>query len=297
MVSGHDEDSQLARALAGGKPHPTGWFRLYFEDERWEWSPEVERLHGYEPGTAKPTTSMVLSHKHPEDYEQVAATLDDIRRTHQPFSTRHRIIDVQGRIHEVIVVAELLRDDGGEVIGTNGFYVDVTFPPEERESFISDAVAEIAANRAVIEEVKGILMIVYRIDADAAFDLLKWRSQAAKHRARHRADGEQHRRHLRPPLGQLERHRIAPNDATPMHDVDHRRKRHPETRQHDVPAQRNRHLLPGRKQTGRSVARHHQHRVADPHRGSRTRCGRRPNTADRRERRWRNVADRASQPQ
>ena len=129
MVSGHDEDSQLARALAGGKPHPTGWFRLYFEDERWEWSPEVERLHGYEPGTAKPTTSMVLSHKHPEDYEQVAATLDDIRRTHQPFSTRHRIIDVQGRIHDVIVVAELLRDDGGEVIGTNGFSVDVTFPP------------------------------------------------------------------------------------------------------------------------------------------------------------------------
>ena len=167
MVSGHDEDSQLARALAAAKPYPTGWFRLYFEDERWEWSPEVERLHGYEPGTAKPTTSVVLSHKHPEDYEQVEATLDDIRRTHQPFSTRHRIIDVQGRIHVVIVVAELLRDDGGEVIGTNGFYVDVTFPPEERESFISEAVADIAANRAVIEQVKGILMIVYRIDADA----------------------------------------------------------------------------------------------------------------------------------
>ena len=172
-------DSQLEQALAGGKSHPTGWFRLYFADERWEWSPEVERLHGYEPGTAKPTTSMVLSHKHPEDYEQVAATLDDIRQTHRAFSTRHRIIDVQGRIHEVIVVAELFRDEGGEVVGTNGFYVDVTFPPEERESFISDAVAEIAANRAVIEQVKGILMMVYRVDADAAFDLLKWRSQQA----------------------------------------------------------------------------------------------------------------------
>jgi hypothetical protein len=34
----------------------------------------AEQLHGYEPGTAKPTTSMVLSHKHPEDYEQVVAT-------------------------------------------------------------------------------------------------------------------------------------------------------------------------------------------------------------------------------
>ena len=107
----------------------------------------------------------------------MAATLDDIRRTHQPFSTRHRIIDVQGRIHDVIVVAEHLRDEGGEVIGTNGFYVDVTFPPEEHESFISAAVAEIAANRAVIEQVKGILMMVYRVDADAAFDLLKWRSK------------------------------------------------------------------------------------------------------------------------
>src|SRR6478752_786704 len=80
MVSGHDEDSQLARALAGGKPHPTGWFRLYFEDERWEWSPEVERLHGYEPGTAKPTTSMVLSHKHPEDYKHVVATTTSVER-------------------------------------------------------------------------------------------------------------------------------------------------------------------------------------------------------------------------
>ncbi|MDT5094374.1 MAG: hypothetical protein QOH60_3737 [Mycobacterium sp.] len=179
MADGLSEDSRLEQALAGGTPHPTGWFRLYFDDERWEWSPEVERLHGYEPGTAEPTTSMVLSHKHPEDYEQVAATLADIRRTHKPFSTRHRIIDVQGHTHDVIVVAELLHGEGGEVIGTTGFYVDVTFPPEERETFISEAVAEIADNRAVIEQVKGILMVVYRIDADAAFDLLRWRSQEA----------------------------------------------------------------------------------------------------------------------
>ena len=124
----------------------------------------------------------MLSHKPPEDYAQVAATLDDIRR--KPFNTRHRIIDVQGRLHEVIAVAELLRADGGEVIGTNGFYVDVTFPPEERESFINAAVAETAANPTVIEQVQGILMIVYRIDADAAFDLLTWRSQAANIEAR-----------------------------------------------------------------------------------------------------------------
>ena len=73
------------------------------------------------------------------------------------------------------------------MIGTNGFYVDVTFPPEKREMFITEAVAEIAENRAVIEQVKGILMMVYRIDADAAFDLLKWRSQAGQHQAASRS--------------------------------------------------------------------------------------------------------------
>jgi hypothetical protein len=70
-------------------------------------------MHGYEPGTVDPTTRLVLSHKHPEDYEQVAATLDEIRRTHEPFSTRHRIIDVGGRTREVVVVADRLRNDAG----------------------------------------------------------------------------------------------------------------------------------------------------------------------------------------
>ena len=53
-------------------------------------------MHGYEPGSVHPTTDLVLSHKHPDDYGQVAATLDEIRRTSGAFSTRHRIIDTHG---------------------------------------------------------------------------------------------------------------------------------------------------------------------------------------------------------
>ena len=68
----------------------------------------------------------MLSHKHPEDYEQVAATLEDIRRTHKPFSTRHRIITVAGETREVVVIGERMHDNAGEVIGTQGFYIDVT---------------------------------------------------------------------------------------------------------------------------------------------------------------------------
>lgn len=171
------EDSTVERALAGGTPQQFGWYRFYFEDERWEWSPEVARIHGYEPGTVTPTTRLVLSHKHPDDYEQIAATLANIRKTLMPFSTRHRIVTVAGQTREVVVIGERMRDNEGKVLGTQGFYIDVTPTGESRAAMITEAVAEIAENRAAIEQAKGILMLVYRIQADAAFDLLKWRSQ------------------------------------------------------------------------------------------------------------------------
>jgi hypothetical protein len=177
-LSGADEPAPVEHALAGGEPQRVGWFRFYFADERWEWSPQVERMHGYEPGTATPTTRLVLSHKHPDDYGQVAATIDEIRRTSSAFSMRHRIIDIHGDVHHVVVVGDRMLDEAGAVVGTDGFYVDVTpSVTEARESGVSAAVAEIAEARGAIEQAKGMLMLVYRITADSAFELLKWRSQ------------------------------------------------------------------------------------------------------------------------
>lgn len=170
--------SPVEHALTGGEPQRVGWFRFYFRDERWEWSPQVERMHGYESGTAQPTTDLVLSHKHPEDYGQVAATLDEIRRTSGAFSTRHRIVDTAGEVHHVVVIGDQLLSDDGAIIGTHGFYVDVTPSHDDpHEQVVSEAVAEIAEARGVIEQAKGMLMLIYRIDADSAFELLKWRSQ------------------------------------------------------------------------------------------------------------------------
>ena len=171
------QDSTVEQALAGGAPQHFGWYRFFFEDERWEWSPEVARIHGYEPEAVAPTTHLVLSHKHPDDYEQVAATLEDMRRTLKPFSTRHRIITVQGATREVVVIGGRMHDNDGKVVGTQGFYIDVTPTGAAQAAIITEAVAEIAENRAAIEQAKGILMLVYRIQSDAAFDLLKWRSQ------------------------------------------------------------------------------------------------------------------------
>lgn len=165
-MSEPDADSSVEKALAGGAPQHIGWYRFYFGDERWEWSDEVAVLHGYGPGTVAPTTELVLSHKHPDDYAQVAATLDDIRRTHKPFSTRHRIVTAQGDTRDVVVIGDRLQDNSGEVIGTQGFYIDVTPTVEARAAGVSAALAEFADHRATIEQAKGVLMYVYRIDAE-----------------------------------------------------------------------------------------------------------------------------------
>ena len=165
-------------------PLRAGWFNFYFADERWEWSPEVARIHGYEPGTVTPTTDLVMRHKHPEDRPKIAAALDHVRRTHEAISTRHRIVDTKGHTREVIVLGEHLCDDTGAQVGIHGFYVDVTpthrngaVPDRAYDQLVSDAVSEIAESRGRIEQVKGMLMFVYRIDEEQAWDLLKWRSQ------------------------------------------------------------------------------------------------------------------------
>jgi hypothetical protein len=51
--------------------------------------------------------------------------------------------------------------------------------PAERalQDQLTAAVARFAETRSVIEQAKGMLMVVYGIDAPTAFEMLKWRSQ------------------------------------------------------------------------------------------------------------------------
>ena len=174
------QTANVEQALAGGAAQPAGWFRFYFADQRWEWSEQVQRMHGYEPGSVTPTTELVLSHKHPDDRGHVAATIGQMVDTHQAFSTRHRIVDTRGDVRHVVVVGDRIFDDDGDVIGTHGFYIDVSEPRERsREDEMSAKIAEISEHRAGIEQAKGMLMLIYGISESAAFDLLKWLSQEA----------------------------------------------------------------------------------------------------------------------
>lgn len=171
------QTESVEQALAGGTPQRAGWFRFFFEDQRWEWSDHVQRIHGYEPGTVTPTTELVLSHKHPDDRAQLTATINDMITNRRAFSTRHRIVDTAGVTYHVVVVGDQFCDHNGEVIGTHGFYIDVTPSAHDSEDVISARVAAIAERRSVIDQTKGMLMLVYGLDEGAAFNVLKSLSQ------------------------------------------------------------------------------------------------------------------------
>lgn len=164
--------------MTAAPPHRVGGFLYHLTDERWEWSDAVARMHGYDPGAVIPTTELLLSHKHPDDRAHVSRTLHAIRTAGGSFSSRHRIIDTTGATRSVVVVGDRVLDEAGNVIGSSGFYVDVTDALDDTvKEAIDEQVAEITSTRAAIEQAKGMLMAVYGISADRAFDVLVWRSQ------------------------------------------------------------------------------------------------------------------------
>ncbi|MGB6762445.1 PAS domain-containing protein, partial [Mycobacterium sp.] len=119
------ELSAVDLVIGVGDPQRVGRFKFFLDEQRWEWSDAVARIHGYEPGTMVPTTELLLQHKHPDDRARVAVVLDRVL-SGEPFSSRHRIIDAAGRTHWVIVVGDAMCDEAGAPIGTTGFYIDVT---------------------------------------------------------------------------------------------------------------------------------------------------------------------------
>ncbi|WP_310779432.1 PAS and ANTAR domain-containing protein [Mycobacterium sp. Z3061] len=164
---------------AGARPYLNiGSFRFWFVGQRWEWSDEMARMHGYEPGSVEPTTKLLMSHKHPADRAHVQDLLDYALRSGEPFSSRHRFIDTGGTVHDAIVVADRMLDDNGAVLGTAGHYIDLTNTFDEaRQEVLDDALPDLFENRAAIEQAKGVLMYVYRVSSEQAFRVLQWRSQ------------------------------------------------------------------------------------------------------------------------
>jgi len=153
-----------------------GRFVYHVAEDRWEWDEDVFAIHGYSPDEVEPTTALFLQHKHEQDRAKVEGTLQRAVATGEPFNIYYRIRTREVERRVVLVGAgELV---GGRVERLVGYYLDLT--PEftaETTAAADAAVAASAAARDTIEQAKGVLMLGYGLDADAAFAMLKWWSR------------------------------------------------------------------------------------------------------------------------
>jgi PAS domain S-box-containing protein len=167
-----------------------GRFRYLAREDRWEWSDEVARMHGYEPGSVQPTSQLMVKHKHPDDDKPtVAELIEQVRRHGAAFSCRHRIIDTRGETHLVVVVGDRFGGPDGRLLGIAGFYVDITDQYDaDLQRNLSEALVAVDSRRAVINQAMGILMLRYRVNAEAAFDVLVKLSQESNVKLRNIAE-------------------------------------------------------------------------------------------------------------
>lgn len=153
-----------------GKLQPAGEFSYDRREDRWEWSEEMYGIHGFEPGEVVPTTALMLRHKDPAAgtvaKRQVTAAVD----SGKPTAFWHRIVDGAGRVRSVVTVWKGISDESGEVLRLHGYMMDVT-SGLRRDT--SSAVSAAFEHRAVIDQAKGMLMLVHGIAADEAFGLLQ----------------------------------------------------------------------------------------------------------------------------
>ena len=145
----------------GRRPLATAWasgaFRFWFVGEHWEWSDELARMHGYEPGTVEPTTELLLSHKHPDDRApRPGPARPGVACPRARFPAVTASSTPAGNVHDAMVVADRMSDETGAVVGTAGYYLDLTATfVETRQVALDEALPDLFEARAVIEQAKG----------------------------------------------------------------------------------------------------------------------------------------------
>ncbi|MFD6524656.1 PAS and ANTAR domain-containing protein [Isoptericola sp. NPDC060185] len=155
-------------------PRLVGQFRLEPASGLWAWTDEVYVLHGFAPREVVPTTELVLSHVHAEDRDRTREALEAATRTGEAFSVVHRLLDARGRELTIAVVGRGVREEAAGPFVLEGFVVDLTAVVAERADARASADIRTAAeSRGVIEQAKGMVAVLYDVDPDTAFGMMR----------------------------------------------------------------------------------------------------------------------------
>jgi ANTAR domain len=166
-----------ATAPVDGSGDAASWGIGRFRHDRgadaWWWSPEMFAVLGLDPCTTVPSTEALVRGLHPDDR---ARTIDALTAG-RPFALEVR---ARGGRRPTVLVAEPEVGPEGRVVAVAGRCADLTAgrSPGSDDARVHALETEVEqlraamASRAVIEQAKGILMLLTSCGDQTAFDLL-----------------------------------------------------------------------------------------------------------------------------
>jgi ANTAR domain/PAS fold len=187
-LSANDREYEQETDRKDAEPALIGGFAYDRVTDRWTWSTEVYRIHGFEPHDVVPTTELIRYHLHPDDGDGVLVKLWLAMDAGARFSEHFRLVDAHGTTRSVLALGTGETDSRlgaglrGQMIDLSGIHHRMV-----RED-VGSAVEDFEAHRAVIEQAKGILIQLLAIDADEAFDRMRAYSQHANVKVRFLAE-------------------------------------------------------------------------------------------------------------
>ncbi|MGC5166068.1 ANTAR domain-containing protein [Luteimicrobium sp. DT211] len=191
-------------AAAGTTELASGRFQVDADGVRCTWSDELYALHRLAPGDVVPTVDLLLAHQGHRDRDRVRAMIEGARLAGRRSACLSRLVDFAGRTHVVVVRVEPdddLPGDGPWPVAGWFVLLDGAFDAAVRAR-VDVQLAQAVESRGAVDRAKGVLTALWRLDPDAAFDLLRLASQArgvkvraladavVEGAARQRADGE-----------------------------------------------------------------------------------------------------------
>lgn len=105
-----DQETRLSLALEAGR---MGTWQWDLRTDEVHWSPQLEAIHGLQPGTFPGTFEAYQHDMHPDDRDRVLTSIRDAVETGQEHHVEYRLVWPDGSIHWIESRGKLFHDEAG----------------------------------------------------------------------------------------------------------------------------------------------------------------------------------------
>lgn len=155
-----------------------GGYRLDVASGTWWWSDEAYLIHGLEPGKVIPTSDLLVARLRSAGAGEAWL---DVQPVGTPFSFSRRVVVGTGGARTVLVTGQRATDSvtGAEVV--TGHFIDLTGVQADADvGRVLPWTGASAAQRAAIEQAKGLVMVSHQLVEAEAAALLGSRAAVAR---------------------------------------------------------------------------------------------------------------------